>query len=118
MNADMMEALQAVASERGLSIDTLFAALAEVDHIAVMGMGGAAVHLLTADVGEDHLGVLWVLGNQPLHRGDRRWDARCVVVSRAGIIEGEAHAQHDRAHKALAGVGCQLLWIVVATIGE
>ena len=29
MNADMMEALQAVASERGLSIDTLFAALAD-----------------------------------------------------------------------------------------
>jgi len=29
MNADMMEALQAVATERGLSIDTLFAALAD-----------------------------------------------------------------------------------------
>ena len=29
MNAEMMEALQAVASERGLSIDTLFAALAD-----------------------------------------------------------------------------------------
>lgn len=29
MNADMMEALQSVASERGLSVDTLFAALAD-----------------------------------------------------------------------------------------
>ena len=29
MNQDMMEALQAVATERGLTIDTLFAALAD-----------------------------------------------------------------------------------------
>jgi len=41
MNAEMMEALQALATERGISVDTLFAALADALETAYKRMDGA-----------------------------------------------------------------------------
>ena len=41
MNPDMMEALQALANERGISVDSLFAALADALESAYKRMPGA-----------------------------------------------------------------------------
>ena len=78
----------------------LLAHVLEIDYVAVLGVGRAVVDLLAADVGEDALGVARVLLDQPVHLGERRRALRNVLV-----VEGEAHAEHDAALKALVGVG-------------
>lgn len=70
-----------------------------------MSMCGDVVDLPAADVGEDNLGVLRFLSNQALLRGDRGRNSRCVIVGFAGVVEGEAHIQHNGALQALARVG-------------
>ena len=73
--------------------------VAEIDDVAVVGMGRARVYLLAADVGEDGFPVVGVRLDQPMHFGKWRCDTLLV-----GVVEGEAHAEDVAPHEALAGV--------------
>src|SRR2546427_11960941 len=77
-----------------------FRHLPEVDHVTVMRMGGAVVHLLAADVREDPLCVAWILGDQSMHLGN--WRCYALLV---GVVEGEAHAKDNAPLEARVSVG-------------
>ena len=91
----------------------LLAPHAEVDDVAVMRVRRAGVHLLAADVGEDHLPVPGVPLDQPAHLGQR-----CRHFLPFGVVEGEADAEHVAADEALTGVGRQPGRVVVAAAVE
>lgn len=67
------------------------------------------IQLGTTEVGKDPLGIARVFRDQVTHQRDRVRDAALVAV-----VEGEAHAEHDAALKALASVLWQRRRILVA----
>ena len=87
--------------------------VAEVDYVAVVGVGGAGVDLFAADVGEDGFAVVGVCFDQAMHLGEGRCDALLV-----GVVEGEAHAEDDASLEAFAGVGLELRRVGMAASVE
>ena len=85
----------------------------EIDGVAAIGLGRAAVDLVAADVRENRFGVTRVFGYQPLHFGDRRGD---VLLVR--IVESEPHAEENAALKAPTLVRLQPRRVVVAAAVE
>ena len=69
----------------------------------MMRVGRAGVHLLTAKVGEDALGIARVLCNQPMHFGHRA----CLTLRRSLVVKGEAQAKQNGALERLAGISGQ-----------
>ena len=81
----------------------------EVDHVAVVRVGGARVHLLATDVRKDHLAVPRPVLDELFHFGERGGSAL-----RVSIVEGETHAEDTMAAEAPAAVTPEPRRVVVA----
>ncbi len=81
--------------------------------MAVVRVSWVRVDFVPADVGEDPLGIPWLLSNEPAHLRKRSRDAL-----RIRLVERESHAEHDDALEALGLVRHKHGWILVLAAME